>query len=236
MADALIFDLDDTLCPERGFVLQRLAVVARHLEQRYGPRIDFLAELVRCYEGDMRTHVFDTVLVRAGVGPDPEVVRDLVDLYRRQPVEVASYPDAAAALEFWSRRLPLGLITDGHGPTQRQKVEVLGIARYFRSIVYTYDLGPESIKPSPAPFEKVRDEIGFTGPAVYVGDNPALDFPAPNRMGWVTVRILRPDAKAAQAPADPVCPPDHVIRTLDELRQVPALAGYVTHAPGEPGG
>jgi len=235
MIDALIFDLDDTLCPERGFVLKRLAAVARHLEERFGPRIDFLAELVRCYEGDMRTHVFDTVLERAGLGRDPEVVRDLVALYRRQPVEVALYPDARPALEFWSRRLPLGLITDGYGPTQRQKVETLGIAPYFRAIVYTHDLGPEHIKPSPAPFEAVRDAIGFSGPAVMVGDNPALDFPAPKGMGWTTVRIVRPDAKAAGAPAGSACPPDHVIRTLDDLGQVPALAGYVENAPGKPG-
>jgi len=236
MIDALIFDLDDTLCPERHFVLKRLAVVARRLEERYGPRIDFLAELVRCYEGDMRTHVFDAVLARAGVGPDMEAVRDLVDLYRRQPVDVALYPDAAGALEFWSRRLPLGLITDGHGPTQRKKVEALGIGGFFRTIVYTYDLGPASIKPSPLPFETLRDAIGFSGPAVVVGDNPALDFPAPKRMGWTTVRIVRPDAKAARMPADPACPPDHVIRSLDDLRQVPALAGRITQAPGEPGG
>jgi len=227
MVDALIFDLDDTLCPERDFVLKRLAVVARHLAERYGPRINFFSELVRCYEGDMRTHVFDTVLERAGVGPDAEVVRELVALYRRQPVEVTLYPEVRPALEFWSGRLPLGLITDGYGPTQRKKVEVLGIAAYFRAIVYTHDLGPEYIKPSAAPFEAVREAIGFGGPAVMVGDNPVLDFPAPKRMGWVTVRIVRPEAKAAQASADPACPPDHVIRTLDELGDVPALAGYV---------
>jgi putative hydrolase of the HAD superfamily len=224
MADALIFDLDDTLCPERRFVLARLAAVAEHLRDRYGPRIDFQAELVRCYEADLRTRVFDAVLERAGIEPSPEVVRDLVGLYRSGPVEVRPYPDTVAALEFWSRRLPLGLVTDGYGPTQRAKVEALGIGPYFRAVVYTYDLGPEGVKPSEAPFRRVREAIGFSGPAVFVGDNPRLDVPGPKRLGWTAVRIRRPGAKFAGAPADPACPPDHVIESLEALPGVPPLA------------
>ncbi len=227
MADALIFDLDDTLCPERPFVLARLDAVARHLGERYGPVIDFRAELVRAYEADLRTHVFDAVLERAGLEPDPAVIRDLVDLYRSTPAEVEPYPGAVPALAFWSARLPLGLITDGYGPTQRQKVESLGIARYFRAIVYTHDLGPDGIKPSAVPFRRVQEAIGFAGPAVYVGDNPRLDFPAPKRLGWTAVRIARPGAKFAEAEADPDAPPDHVIKSLDELSAVPPLTRHL---------
>ncbi|MFO8014148.1 MAG: HAD family hydrolase [Phycisphaerae bacterium] len=227
MPDALIFDLDDTLCPERPFVLARLGAVARHLRERYGPVIDFRAELVRGYEADLRIRVFDAVLERAGLEPDPDVIRDLVDLYRRTPAEVAPYPDTVPALAFWSARLPLGLVTDGYGPTQRRKVDALGIERYFRAIVYTHDLGPDGIKPSAVPFRRVQEAIGFAGPAVYVGDNPRLDFPAPKRLGWATVRIARPGAKFAGAEADPAAPPDHVIESLDALRTVPPLAAHV---------
>jgi putative hydrolase of the HAD superfamily len=224
MADALIFDLDDTLCPERPFVLARLDAVARHLRERYGPVIDFRAELVRAYEDDLRTRVFDAVLERAGLEPDPDVVRALVDVYRTAAAEVEPYPDTVPALAFWSARLPLGLVTDGYGPTQRHKVEALGIERYFRAIVYTHDLGADGIKPSAVPFRRVQERIGFQGTAVYVGDNPRLDFPAPKRLGWVTVRIARPGAKFAEAEADPAAPPDHVITNLEGLRSVPPLA------------
>jgi putative hydrolase of the HAD superfamily len=227
MADALIFDLDDTLCPERPFVLARLGAVARHLTERYGPVIDFRAELVRAYEADLRTRVFDAVLERAGLEPDPTVIRDLVDVYRGAPADVQPYPDTLPALAFWSARLPLGLITDGYGPTQRQKVEALGIAPYFRAIVYTHDLGPDGIKPSEIPFRRVQEAIGFAGPAVYVGDNPRLDVPAPKRLGWTAVRIARPGAKFADAEPDPAAEPDHVIRGLDELRAIPPLAAHV---------
>jgi len=232
MADAVIFDLDDTLCPERPFVLARLDAVARHLRERYGPLIDFRAELVRCYEADLRTRVFDTVLERAGLEAEPEVIRELVALYRSTPAEVEPYPDTVPALEFWSGRLPLGLITDGYGPTQRQKVERLGIGRHFRAVVYTHDLGPEGIKPSEAPFRRVQEAVGFAGPAVYVGDNPRLDFPAPKRLGWVTVRIVRPNAKFAGAEADPVGRPDHVIRRLEELQAIPSLAEHLEAGRG----
>ena len=233
MVDALIFDLDDTLCPERPFVLARLDAVARHLRERYGPRTDFRAELVRCWEADLRTNVFDTVLARAGLAPDPGVIRELVDLYRGTPVEVEPYPDTVPALEFWSGRLPLGLVTDGYGPTQREKVAALGIGPSFRAIVYTHDLGPEGIKPSEVPFRRVREAIGFAGPAAYVGDHPRLDFPAPKRLGWVTVRIARPGAKFARAEADAAARPDHVVHGLEELPTIPCLAQHLE--PGQGG-
>ena len=227
MTDALIFDLDDTLCPERPFVLARLDAVARHLTEHFGTVVDFRAELVRAYEADLRTHVFDAVLERAGLDADPAVIRDLVDVYRSTPVDVEPYPDTVPALEFWSARLPLGLITDGYGPTQRQKVASLGIERYFRAVVYTHDLGPDGIKPSELPFRRVQETIGFTGPAVYVGDNPRLDIPGPKRLGWTAVRIARPGAKFAGADPLPDAPPDHRIRSLNELRTIPPLEAHL---------
>ena len=223
MVECLIFDMDDTLCPEREFVLARLAAVARRLEERYGPQIDFERELVTCYEADLRTNVFDTVLERAGVAPEEGVIRELVALYRSLPVDLAPYPDVEPALELWSRRLPLALITDGHGPTQRAKLACVGLAPYFREVVFTHDLGPGGIKPSAAAFRLVQQRIGFEGPAAMVGDNPALDFPAPKQLGWTTVRIVRPGAKFARAEADPSCTPDHVIGHLDELQAIDGL-------------
>jgi len=227
MVDALLFDLDDTLCPERPFVLARLDAVARRLRERYGPRIDFRAELIRAYEADLRTHVFDKVLERAGLAPDPDLVRELVQVYRSTPAEVSPYPDTVPALAFWIARLPLGLITDGYGPTQRQKVEALGIGRFFRAIVYTHDLGPEGLKPSEVPFRRAQEAIGFTGPAVYVGDNPRLDFAGPKRLGWVTVRIARQGGKFAEADAEAEARPDHVISNLHRLPTIPPLAAHL---------
>jgi len=231
MIECLVFDLDDTLCPERPFVLARLAAVAARLGERYGPRLDWQAALVAAYEADVRTRVFDRVLEQAGVAPEPDVIRDLVAAYRDGPVDVALYGDAEAALGFWSRRLPLALVTDGYGPTQRAKVEALGIGRYFRQIVFTHDLGPQGIKPSLAPLHQVQKGIGFAGPAAYVGDNPALDFPGPKQLGWLAVRIVRPGAKFARAEAAAPAAPDAVIGSLDELRTVPALAEVFSRGP-----
>jgi len=222
---ALVFDLDDTLCPERPFVLARLRRVAEHLRRRFGEGPDFEAELVRAYEADLRTRVFDVVLERAGIAPEPALVRELVDLYRSGPVEVAPYPEVPGALERWSRRLPLGLVTDGYGPTQRRKVEALGIGPFFQAIVYTDDLGAGAGKPSEVPFRRVAEALGVEEAVVYVGDNPRLDFPAPRRLGWTVVRVVRPGGKFAEAPPPAEAPPDFVIRSLDELDALPPLAG-----------
>lgn len=223
MIECLVFDMDDTLCPEREFVVRRLAAVARRLEEQFGPRIDFERELVAGYEADLRTNVFDTVLARAGIEPDPALIRELVELYRSQPLDVTPYADAEPALAFWSLHLPLALVTDGYGPTQRAKLRAIGLGRYFREVVFTDDLGPEGLKPSVVPFQAVRERIGFRGPAMVVGDNPALDFPGPKQLRWQTVRIVRPGAKFAATRADPACAPDRVIHSLAELETLDSL-------------
>jgi putative hydrolase of the HAD superfamily len=61
---------------------------------------------------------------------------------------------------------------------------------------------------------------------VYVGDNPAKDFQAPNRMGWITVQIDRPCQQNFKIHRGATVLPEgaahHVVASLDAL---PMLIG-----------
>jgi len=223
-AECLVLDMDDTLFPERQYVLPRIAAVARHMEARFGPVIDFEKEMTAHYLGRNDSgRMFDDVLAQAGLPADANLIRELVALYRDGSPALELYPDVRPALEMWGRRLPLALVTDGHAPTQRKKVAALGLATYVREIIYTDELGPGRAKPSTAAFLEAQRRIGFSGPAVMVGDNPSLDIPGPRELGWVAVRIIRPGARFADVAAEGPLRPDHVIRSLADLDSIPEL-------------
>ena len=52
---------------------------------------------------------------------------------------------------------------------------------------------------------------------VYVADNAAKDFVTPNRMGWLTVQILRPGRVHDGSPPDADHAARVVITSLDQL-------------------
>ena len=227
MIECLVFDLDDTLYPERQYVLPRLEAVARYLEDRFGAAFDFRGELVKCYESNMTGKVFDTVLSRAGLCADKTFVDELVELYRSGESTLSPYPDVRAALGFWQERMDLGLVTDGNRETQRKKIEALQISGYFRETIFTAELGLQAAKPSPKAFRLLQEKIGFEGSAMYVGDNPELDVPGCRQLGWTATRIIRPNARFAQLPAPPSCQPDYSIWGLDELGHLKGLKEYI---------
>ena len=82
-------------------------------------------------------------------------------------------------------------VTDGRTATQRNKIEALGLDAFFGNQIYISEA--EGIdKTSTHSFERIMDAL----PAeryVYVGDNPAKDFVAPNRLGWLTVCLRGTD-------------------------------------------
>jgi putative hydrolase of the HAD superfamily len=145
--------------------------------------------------------------------------------YASHVPQVRLFADAARALEACtSAGITLGLVTDGQHATQRRKVAALGIAGRFAEIVYTGALGPDRAfhKPHPLGFETIAAAIGSPGDRfVYVGDNPARDFLAPNALGWTTVMVDRPAHRAHRIHKQPVAPPGgearHVIASLDDL-------------------
>ncbi|MCL5280113.1 MAG: HAD family hydrolase [Planctomycetes bacterium] len=152
----------------------------------------------------------------------------LLEVHRTHTPALTLPPESRAVLENLNRYI-LGLLTDGYLPTQRLKVQALDIEHYFRAIMYTEELGREFWKPSPRGFEKLLEQLGARpGETVYVADNETKDFIAPNRLGLLTIQLLRPAELYRQpsAPADTA--PRVKIATIGELSGV--LAQCAEHA------
>ncbi len=221
----LVFDLDDTLYPERDFAIGGFRAAARMAAEKYG-----LAEGASETLASHMTELLDTghlgrlfPLALASVRGDhtPHDLADFVAAYRAHDPEIDLFPDARRTLALYSEHGTLGLITDGTAAVQRSKVAALGIAAHFKSIVYTDALGGRTFsKPHPRAYEVTAAALGKPGDRfVYIGDNPAKDFAAPNALGWTTIMVHRPEVlriHPAHATIDGGIP-HHTLPNLDAL-------------------
>ena len=216
----IIFDLDDTLYPERQFAVSGFKAAARWAEREFGVEgLD--AEMIHMLDNGMLGKIFATVLGRHVPDHTPEHVAAFHQAYRTCTPELTLFDDAHHALEHFGARGPIGLITDGTHIMQQAKVRALAIEPRFAHIVYTDALGPGRayFKPHAKPFETMATAIGDPGDRyVYVGDNPAKDFVAPNALGWITIQIVRETGGIHDATRRvPGGDPQHRIASLSEL-------------------
>lgn len=217
----LVFDLDDTLYPERQFAISGFRACERWLEDRFGATgiVDHMTRLLD--DGHMRA-LFEITLASKVPDAPADVVEEFIDIYRLHEPDIELYPDAAHALDHFEAQGPIGLITDGQEVVQSSKVRALRIAERFHHIVYTGALGGRSFsKPHPLSFERMEAALaGNGGPFVYVGDNPAKDFVTPNARGWISVQIHRPHRIHARAQTAIGGAPQHQIQALTELPEL----------------
>lgn len=196
MITTVVFDLDDTLYDEVDYCRSGFAAVARFLVRCSDCPCadDAFACLWRHFVAGNRTSTFNAAMEELGLPYDEHRIAQLVEVYRSHRPDIALPQDSRRTLDALQDRYTLALLTDGFLPAQRLKVDALGIAPRFRAIVYTEELGRPFWKPSPAGFEKLVDELGTPADRMaYVGDNETKDFIAPNRMGMLTIQVLRAD-------------------------------------------
>lgn len=189
--DVIVFDLDDTLFPERDFVLGGFRAVSDWLQQHWGVT-GFFEAAWALFNTGTRDRIFDRTLDRFDIPYTPDLIRRLVQIYRDHSPELMLFPDAQWALDFYCPQRKLGLITNGYLRTQKNKVQALGIADRFDALLYCDQFGREHWKPSPLAYQKLMESLSCDGAAcVYIGDHAEKDFIAPKQLGWHTIRIQR---------------------------------------------
>ena len=214
----LVFDLDDTLYPERMFAISGFRAAAAWAERELG--LSGLHEpMLRLLDEGRLRQLFDIVLTEHAPDHRPDQLVAFIDAYRTHEPQIELFEDADTALEQLGARGPIGLITDGLADVQAAKVRALGLQARLQHIIYTHALGGRTFsKPNPKAFELMEQALGVPGDRfVYVGDNPAKDFLAPNTLGWVTVQVVRPSGIHKGAMTVEGGRPQHTISTLDEL-------------------
>jgi len=179
-----------------------------------------------------RTKTFNAALEELGIGYDDELIGELIEIYRNHSPKITLPQDSRDALCELSTKYTLALLTDGFLPGQQFKVQALGIEKYFKSIVYTEQLGRECWKPSPAGFEKIMQTLKVEAENMaYVADNEKKDFIAPNKLGFSTIQLIRPARihravsvePESAAPLRPGPSPGRAQHTISEISQLSGL-------------
>lgn len=195
MLNTVLFDLDDTLYDEVDYCRSGFKAVAHFLDDTLGrgQSTALFETLWRVFESGNRTTTFNEALAALELEADASLIRSLIRVYRNHKPNLRLPRDSRRILRELRSTYRLGLLTDGYLPAQKLKVRALKLQDCFEHILYTEHLGRAAWKPSPLGFERLLAEMNIPPhQAVYVGDNAAKDFLAPNRLGMVSVQIHRP--------------------------------------------
>jgi FMN phosphatase YigB (HAD superfamily) len=194
--DGVIFDLDNTLFPSRS-IPPAVVAPALHAVQaaNIGPAAiaeeRLAAALDACW-----TEPFDAVAARFDL---PAALREAWQAAQRRLVvatRLTPYADAVPALA--ALELPRVLVTTGYRRFQESKIAALGIGPLFESVhVDALDeeprLGKEGIF-----YRIVAARSWHPKRVVVVGDNADSEIAAGNRLGMLTVQVLRPGVVRAE--------------------------------------
>lgn len=217
--ETILFDLDDTLCTytESAEAVLRDAFRRAGVEpffdtddfERWIPKVHAESAL------DLREQCFAGIAREQG--HDPAVGHAVAAAYEpRQPEAVEPTPGAEAALAGLADDFRLGLVTNGARETQHRKLDALGFAEWFETVVCAT---PETaIKPDPDPIHRALDALD-TDPAeaVLVGDSLSSDVAGARNAGVTPVWVAGDGGDAAQS--EPV--PSVVVESVADLAERP---------------
>lgn len=142
-AQAICFDLDDTLYDYHEYAEAGLRGAAEVLEARTGEA--HFEELRALYfDAGVTSGTFDRVLEEYNL--PTSLVETLVAAYHGATTPLAPYDGTETVLATLSPDHRLGLITDGRGG--HAKLQRLGIRRYFDSILVTPTIGKSKHDPT----------------------------------------------------------------------------------------
>jgi len=178
--DAVIFDLDDTLYPEKDYVKSGYRAIAESFHEI--PTV--FDDLWEAFEKN--EPAIDVALEKHGIMYRKD---EALKIYRYQSPEISLYPGVREMLDRIGRTKKLGIITDGRPEGQHAKLEALGLADI--PCIITDELGGVQFrKPCEKAFVIMCEKLGMEySKTVYIGDNIKKDFIAPEKLGMKTVYL-----------------------------------------------
>jgi putative hydrolase of the HAD superfamily len=220
MITTVIFDLDDTLYDEIDYCRSGFTAVADFLADRPGyPAAGQIFEtLWKQFSSGNHKTTFNAALDQLGIRYDAALIEQLIEVYRNHTTSIRLPQESADCLRKLSREYTLGLLTDGFLPAQQLKVRALGIEKYFKCIIYTEQLGRSCWKPSPVGFEKLLQALDAKPQnTAFLGNDEKKDFIAPNKLGLLSVQIIRPRRIHTESSAESNAAAQYVIHSLSDL-------------------
>ncbi|MCE5328655.1 MAG: HAD family hydrolase [Planctomycetaceae bacterium] len=219
---AAVFDLDDTLYAERDYVAGGYRAVAEHLQNSLGRCEDFAAWLWQRFVSGQSAKAFDAMNEHFRLNFDAAQLARLVKIYREHRPVIRPLEGMAELLQsLRSRGVRLAILSDGFLPAQQYKLDALKLAGLMDAVIFTESLGREFWKPCPAAFEAIAAKLALPhSSCVYIADNPAKDFVAPNALGWGTIQFRFDGQLHANNPPAPAGAPQATACGLANLAAI----------------
>ena len=181
--EAVIFDLDDTLYPEKEYVKSGFKKIAEHFKM---PELEL--ELWQSFERGGKP-IDDVFNVRGIINLKDEALH----VYRFQEPDIHLFDGVADMLERLQKTYKIGIITDGRPEGQHAKIDALGLEDKVDEIIITDELGGiEFRKPNLTAFILMQKKLRIPfEKMVYVGDNLQKDFHGPKKVGMKSIVLQR---------------------------------------------
>ncbi len=217
--NVICFDLDDTLYKEIDFLksaYREIALRAAQGDRRLADRA--YTEMLQAYKDGCNAFL----RLNEWLGLTIPVV-DYLAMYRTHRPDIYLEEDVVATLDaLKTAGHTIALITDGRSVQQRNKMAALGLNRWIDDgdIVISEEIGSE--KPAEANYRWVMERHPEAERFVYVGDNPAKDFIAPNRLGWTSVCLIDNGENIHPQRFDdalPLAQPQYKVATWEAVRK-----------------
>ncbi|RNJ25871.1 HAD family hydrolase [Halosegnis longus] len=218
MYDAVLFDIDDTLCRYRRDADEVLAEAFAdvgvdpyfgqdHYHDRYPEFVDSTDGI-----DHLREECFAAISTDAG--RDPDLGRAVARAFAaaRDHSNVEPLPGVHDAVETVARDHRVGVVTNGAPEMQRAKLRGLGLDDAFETVVHAgYDA---RAKPHPEPFERALDALDAdTTRAVHVGNSLASDVAGAHAAGI--------DSAWLDTGTTPDPTPTHTLTSMSDLTTPP---------------
>jgi putative hydrolase of the HAD superfamily len=219
---AIVFDLDDTLYPEKEFVLSGFRAVAAWAELNLGINRNIgEKQLIDYYENGIRGDILNRWLASYNLLSD-ELVKKTIKVYRDHNPSIFPFPEVKEVLSELKKDFLLGIVTDGQLAVQQRKLNALGINAFFDAFVFSDEWGQKAWKPDKKPFEVISDRLGVpSSQCIYVADNPLKDFFGAKQVGMYAIRIVHPIGEYSTCqPPSLEHNPDFTITSLEKLLNI----------------
>lgn len=227
---AIVFDLDDTLYPERSYVLSGFRAVAEWGAAQLGlDAVQSYVQLQALFEAGVRGDTFNRWLTgcKLSNGDNDSTVTEttiatLIEIYRDHIPTLQPFPEALTLLPALAQHYQLGVVSDGYLGVQQRKWAALHLERYFHGVVFSDQWGKTAWKPSTKPFREVLHLLNVQAEqAVYIGDNPRKDFLGAREVGMATIWLKRDGGEyTTQEPPSPAHAPDQVVTSWTALQRI----------------
>lgn len=216
---SIVFDLDDTLYPEREYVFSGFQAVSMWMDTYFNiPQNRGLSELIQLHHDGIRGNLFDHWLNRYDL-VSVELINQLINVYREHSPNIHLFAEAESAIHEIHGRCKLGIISDGYISVQQKKIQALGIEHLFDAVILTDKWGRQHWKPSEKPFREALLLLETSAElTVYVGDNPLKDFHGARVCGWHTIWLKYPNGEyASKTPPSADYAPHVTVDTFSKL-------------------